>query len=205
MDELHAVADRHGTHVAWIACDMGDNSSIEHALDEVVSQAGTIDILVNNAGLTRDGLIMRMKDEAWDEVLRVNLTGSFVTCRKVSRIMASKRTGSIVNISSVVGITGNGGQTNYAASKAGLIGFSKSLARELSSRGVRVNVVAPGFIDTNMTDVLPEAAKAALKERIPLGRIGDPVEVAHAVVFLASGQASYITGQVLAVDGGMVM
>jgi 3-oxoacyl-[acyl-carrier protein] reductase len=171
----------------------------------VLQQAEYIDVLVNNAGITRDGLIMRMKDEAWDEVLRVNLTGAFLTCRTLGRHMASKRSGSIVNISSVVGIMGNAGQTNYAASKAGLIGFSKSLARELAGRSVRVNVVAPGFIDTDMTAALPDAAKTHLQTQIPLGRIGEAAEVAAVVAFLCSDQASYITGQVLAVDGGMAM
>jgi 3-oxoacyl-[acyl-carrier protein] reductase len=184
---------------------MADTASIEKAIDTALAAAGRVDVLVNNAGLTRDGLIMRMKDEAWEEVLRVNLTGAFVTCRKISRIMANQRKGAIINISSVVGIMGNGGQTNYAASKAGLIGFSKSLARELASRSVRVNVVAPGFIDTRMTEVLPDSAKDAIRGQIPLGRIGSPEEIAEAVVFLASDKASYITGQVLAVDGGMAM
>lgn len=202
---LSEVARSCGRQVAWVACDMADTASIEAAMDTALAAAGRVDILVNNAGLTRDGLIMRMKDDAWDEVLRVNLTGAFVTCRKVSRIMASQRKGAIINISSVVGIMGNGGQTNYAASKAGLIGFSKSLARELAGRSVRVNVVAPGFIDTRMTEVLPDSAKDAIRGQIPLGRIGNPEEIAEAVVFLASEKASYITGQVLAVDGGMAM
>jgi 3-oxoacyl-[acyl-carrier protein] reductase len=200
-DVSHDIRDQ----IHWISCDMGDAASVQQALADVLQQAEYIDVLVNNAGITRDGLIMRMKDEAWDEVLRVNLTGAFLTCRTLGRHMASKRSGSIVNISSVVGIMGNAGQTNYAASKAGLIGFSKSLARELAGRSVRVNVVAPGFIDTDMTAALPDAAKTHLQTQIPLGRIGEAAEVAAVVAFLCSDQASYITGQVLAVDGGMAM
>ncbi|HAP57126.1 MAG TPA: 3-oxoacyl-[acyl-carrier-protein] reductase [Sphaerochaeta sp.] len=195
--------DRENLH--HISCDMADRSSTDAALESVIKQAGSVDVLVNNAGITRDGLIMRMKDEAWDEVLAVNLTSVFLTCRRISRLMASQRKGSIINISSVVGIMGNGGQTNYAASKAGIIGFSKSLARELASRSVRVNVVAPGFIDTAMTDALSGVLKEQIATQIPLGRIGKAVEVAEAVAFLASEKASYITGQVLAVDGGMAM
>lgn len=191
--------------VHWVACDIGDAESVEKALETVLEETKRIDILVNNAGITRDGLLMRMRNEAWDEVLRVNLTAVFLICRRISRIMASQRSGAIVNISSVVGIIGNGGQTNYAASKAGLIGFSKSLARELSSRSIRVNVVAPGFIETEMTDVLTPAVKEQLKTQIPLGRIGSAAEVAEAVVFFCSEAASYITGQVLAIDGGMAM
>lgn len=188
-----------------VGCDMADRSSVEAALETVIKEAGTLDVLVNNAGITRDGLIMRMKDEAWDEVLAVNLTSVFLTCRRISRLMANQRKGSIINISSVVGIMGNGGQTNYAASKAGIIGFSKSLARELSARNVRVNVIAPGFIDTAMTEVLSETLRLQIATQIPLGRIGKAKEVANAVAFLASEKASYITGQVLAVDGGMAM
>lgn len=189
----------------YVGCDMADRSSVEAALETVIKEAGTLDVLVNNAGITRDGLIMRMKDEAWDEVLAVNLTSVFLTCRRISRLMANQRKGSIINISSVVGIMGNGGQTNYAASKAGIIGFSKSLARELSARNVRVNIIAPGFIDTAMTEVLSETIRLQIATQIPLGRIGKAEEVANAVAFLASEKASYITGQVLAVDGGMAM
>ncbi|HKL57197.1 MAG TPA: 3-oxoacyl-[acyl-carrier-protein] reductase [Sphaerochaeta sp.] len=202
---LKEKAAEQQSSLTWVACDMGDRASVQEAVELVIKEAKSVDILVNNAGITRDGLIMRMKDEAWDEVLAVNLTGAFLTSRRIGRLMAGQRRGAIINISSVVGIMGNGGQSNYAASKAGLIGFSKSLARELSSRNVRVNVVAPGFIQTAMTAVLPEALKEGLNTQIPLSRIGKAQEVAHAVAFLASEKASYITGQVLAVDGGMAM
>ncbi len=202
---LKEQAEKVGCLLTWVACDMADRTSVQEGVELVIKEAKTVDILVNNAGITRDGLIMRMKDEAWDEVLAVNLTGAFLTSRRIGRLMATQRRGAIINISSVVGIMGNGGQSNYAASKAGLIGFSKSLARELSSRSVRVNVVAPGFIQTAMTDILPDALKDGLNTQIPLARIGEAREVAHAVAFLASEKASYITGQVLAVDGGMAM
>ena len=188
-----------------IRCDMADRASVEAALRRVIDEAKTIDVLVNNAGITRDGLIMRMSDEAWDEVLATNLTSVFLTCRRISRLMAGQRRGAIINIASVVGISGNGGQTNYAASKAGIIGFSKALAKELAGRSVRVNVVAPGFIDTAMTASLSDELKSTIASQIPLSRIGDAEEVAKAVTFLASEGASYITGQVLAVDGGLTM
>jgi len=184
---------------------MADRASVEAALRRVIDEAKTIDVLVNNAGITRDGLIMRMSDEAWDEVLATNLTSVFLTCRRISRLMAGQRRGAIINIASVVGISGNGGQTNYAASKAGIIGFSKALAKELAGRSVRVNVVAPGFIDTAMTASLSDELKSTIASQIPLSRIGDAEEVAKAVTFLASEGASYITGQVLAVDGGLTM
>lgn len=191
--------------VHWIKCDLSKTSELEAALDSILEQEPKIDILINNAGVTKDGLIMRMKDEQWDEVLQVNLTSAFVSCRKIARQMASNRSGVIINISSVVGITGNGGQTNYSASKAGLIGFSKSLAKELASRSIRVNVVAPGFIETDMTAALPENIKEKINQQIPLARLGEAKEVANVVAFLCSDLASYVTGEVIKVDGGMVM
>ncbi len=189
----------------WIQVDVGDNESIDQGLEQLWKSCDKVDILVNNAGITRDGLIFRMKDEAWDDVIRVNLTSAFRICRSVSGKMIKARRGSIINISSVVGITGNGGQTNYGASKAGLIGFSKSLAREVAGRGVRVNVIAPGFIDTAMTEGLGDKIMEELKSKIPLARTGKPEEIAETALFLASDGGSYITGQVIAVDGGMTM
>ena len=171
----------------------------------LVEEAGDLDILVNNAGLTRDGLLARMSDEDWRIVIDTNLSSVFYTCRAVTRPMMKKRAGSIVNISSVVGVHGNWGQTNYAASKAGIIGFTKSLARELGSRNVRANVVAPGYVKTQLTDVLPEDATAAMLQNTPLGRLGEPEDVAGAVRFLCSEAASFITGEVLLVDGGLGM
>ena len=181
-----------------------DVSSPEEAA-RLVEQAGDVDILVNNAGLTRDGLLARMSDDDWRTVIDTNLSSVFYTCRAVCRPMMKKRTGAIVNVSSIVGVHGNWGQTNYAASKAGIIGFTKSLARELGSRGVRANVVAPGYVKTQLTDVLPEEATAAMLQNTPLGRLGEPGDVAGAVRFLCSDEASFITGEVLLVDGGMGM
>jgi 3-oxoacyl-[acyl-carrier protein] reductase len=171
----------------------------------LVEEAGDLDIVVNNAGLTRDGLLARMSDEDWRTVIDTNLSSVFYTCRAVTRPMMKKRAGSIVNISSVVGVHGNWGQTNYGASKAGIIGFTKSLARELGSRNVRANVVAPGYVKTQLTDVLPEDATAAMLQNTPLGRLGEPEDVAGAVRFLCSEAASFITGEVLLVDGGLGM
>jgi 3-oxoacyl-[acyl-carrier protein] reductase len=171
----------------------------------LVEEAGDVDILVNNAGLTRDGLLARMSDDDWKTVLDTNLSSVFYTCRAVTRPMMRKRSGSIVNISSIVGVHGNWGQTNYGASKAGIIGFTKSLARELGSRNVRANVVAPGYVKTQLTDVLPDDAKEAMLANTPLGRLGDPEDVAGAVRFLCSEEASFITGEVLLVDGGLGM
>jgi 3-oxoacyl-[acyl-carrier protein] reductase len=171
----------------------------------LVEEAGELDILVNNAGITRDGLIARMSDEDWRDVIETNLSSMFYTCRAAARPMMKRRAGAIVNVSSIVGVHGNPGQTNYAAAKAGIIGLTKSLARELGSRGVRANVVAPGYVSTRLTDVLPQEAQDAMLGATPLGRLGDPEDVAGAVRFLCSDEASFITGEVLLVDGGLGM
>jgi 3-oxoacyl-[acyl-carrier protein] reductase len=171
----------------------------------LVGEAGELDILVNNAGVTRDGLLARMGDEEWRDVIETNLSSVFYTCRAVTRPMMKRRSGAIVNISSVVGVHGNLGQTNYGAAKAGIIGFTKSLARELGSRGVRANVVAPGYVKTRLTDVIPEDLQGVMLANTPLGRLGDPEDVAGAVRFLCSDEASFITGEVLLVDGGLGM
>jgi 3-oxoacyl-[acyl-carrier protein] reductase len=171
----------------------------------LVEAAGDVDILVNNAGLTRDGLLARMSDDDWRVVIETNLSSVFYTCRAVTRPMMKKRAGSIVNVSSIVGVHGNWGQTNYAASKAGIIGFTKSIARELGSRNVRANVVAPGYVKTQLTDVLPEEATTAMLGNTPLGRLGEPEDIAGAVRFLCSDDAAFITGEVLLVDGGLGM
>jgi 3-oxoacyl-[acyl-carrier protein] reductase len=181
-----------------------DVSSAEDAA-RLVAEAGDVDVLVNNAGLTRDGLLARMSDDDWRTVIDTNLSSVFYTCRAVTRPMMKRRAGAIVNISSIVGVHGNWGQTNYAASKAGIIGFTKSLARELGSRGVRANVVAPGYVKTRLTNVLPDDATAAMLQATPLGRLGEPEDVAGAVRFLCSDAAAFITGEVLLVDGGLGM
>jgi 3-oxoacyl-[acyl-carrier protein] reductase len=198
-DEAEALASDLGG-----AAIQADVSSPEEA-KRLVEEAGDLDILVNNAGLTRDGLLARMSDDDWQTVIDTNLASVFYTCRAVTRPMMKKRAGAIVNISSIVGVHGNWGQTNYAASKAGIIGFTKSLARELGSRNIRANVVAPGYVKTQLTDVLPEEATGAMLENTPLGRLGDPEDVAGAVRFLCSDAASFITGEVLLVDGGLGM
>jgi len=182
----------------------GDVSDSDGA-KRVVEEAGDVDILVNNAGVTRDGVLARMTDDDWRTVIDTNLSSVFYTCRAVTRPMMRKRGGTIVNVSSIVGLHGNFGQTNYAASKAGLIGFTKSLARELGSRGVRANVVAPGYVKSRLTDAIPEEARAAMLVNTPLGRLGDPEDVAGAVRFLCSDEARFITGEVLLVDGGLGM
>jgi len=198
-DEAEAVAQEAGGRA--VQADVSDPEAASRLVDE----AGDLDILVNNAGVTRDGLLARMGDDDWRAVLETNLSSVFYTCRAVARPMMRKRGGSIVNVSSIVGVHGNLGQTNYGASKAGIIGFTKSLARELGSRGVRANVVAPGYVHTRLTDVLPEEAREAMLTNTPLGRLGDPEDVAGAVRFLCSDEASFITGEVLLVDGGLGM
>jgi 3-oxoacyl-[acyl-carrier protein] reductase len=198
-DEAEALAAELGGRAV-----QADVSSAEDAA-RLVEEAGDLDILVNNAGLTRDGLLARMPDDDWRTVIETNLSSVFYTCRAVTRPMMRKRSGSIVNVSSIVGVHGNWGQTNYAASKAGIIGFTKSLARELGSRGVRANVVAPGYVKTQLTDVLPEEATKAMLDNTPLGRLGEPEDIAGAVRFLCSDEASFITGEVLLVDGGLGM
>jgi len=198
-EEAQAVAQEAGGRA--VEADVSDPEQAKRLVDE----AGDLDILVNNAGLTRDGLLARMPDADWRDVIETNLSSVFYTCRAVTRGMMKKRAGSIVNVSSIVGIHGNWGQTNYGASKAGIIGFTKSLARELGSRGVRANVVAPGYVKTRLTDVLPEEAQQAMLANTPLGRLGDPEDVAGAVRFLCSDEAAFITGEVLLVDGGLGM
>lgn len=184
-------------------CNVSDFQACEEMIKNLVKEFGHIDILVNNAGITKDNLIMKMKEEDFDAVLNINLKGTFNTIRHLSRQMLKQRSGKIINISSVSGILGNAGQANYAASKAGVIGLTKTMARELASRGITVNAVAPGFVDTEMTEVLSEEVKEAACRQIPLGRFGKPSDIANMVAFLASDKADYITGQVLSVDGGM--
>jgi 3-oxoacyl-[acyl-carrier protein] reductase len=198
-DEAEALASELGARAV-----QADVSSPEDAA-RLVEEAGSLDILVNNAGLTRDGVLARMPDDDWRVVLETNLSSVFYTCRAACRPMMKKRGGSIVNLSSIVGVHGNWGQTNYAASKAGIIGFTKSLARELGSRNVRANVVAPGYVKTRLTEVLPEEATQAMLQNTPLGRLGEPEDVAGAVRFLCSDEAAFITGEVLLVDGGLGM
>ncbi len=193
-----------GEHVA-LPCNLSDGAAVDALVPSAVEALGKIDILVNNAGVTRDNLAMRMKDEEWDQVIRVNLEAAFRLMRAAAKPMMKARFGRMISITSVVGATGNPGQANYAASKAGLVGMSKAMAQELASRGITVNCVAPGFIRSAMTDVLPEAQKTALLTRIPAGDLGDGADIGAAVVYLASREAGYVTGQTLHVNGGMAM
>lgn len=194
-----------GRKAIKIKADVGNADDVQAMVDEAVAAFGHIDILVNNAGITRDGLLIRMKDSDWDDVLNINLKGVYLVTKAVAKLMVKQRAGRIINMTSVSGVTGNVGQANYAAAKAGVIGFTKTCAKELAARGITVNAVAPGFIETAMTDVLPEKIKEGIAATVPFGRMGQPEEIASVVTFLASDFASYITGQVLNVDGGMVM
>jgi 3-oxoacyl-[acyl-carrier protein] reductase len=200
-----AAGELPGDGHAGYACDVADPAQVNATLKAVESDQGPVSILVNNAGITRDNILLRMKDDEFDEVIAANLKGAFNFTRAVTRGMMKRRSGAILNITSVVGLMGNAGQANYAASKAGLVGLTKSVAKELAGRGVRCNAIAPGFIETDMTDALGETQVEGLLERIPLGALGQADDVAHAALFLVSPRARYITGQVLAVDGGMVM
>ena len=205
-DRAQAVADEiiaAGGNAAIYQCCVSDYTACGDMITELIRTYGRIDILVNNAGITRDGLLMKMSEADFDDVIATNLKGAFNTIRHMSRWFLKQKSGKIINISSVSGILGNAGQANYSASKAGVIGLTKSVARELASRGICVNAIAPGFIATDMTDAMPQAAKDTMTENIPLKRIGTPKDIADMAVFLASSQADYITGQVFAVDGGM--
>ena len=208
INDVQSVADKI-THQKFNAsaasCDISDSNNVTELVKDIIEKHGRIDILINNAGITRDNLLMRMSENDWNEVVNVNLKAAFTAIKAASRSMIKQRSGRIINISSVVGLIGNAGQVNYAASKAGLIGMTKSVAREFASRGITANCIAPGYVETQMTNKLTDEVKSSLKEQIPLGRIGNVEDIAYAVAFLASDEASYITGQTLAVDGGIVM
>ena len=204
-EEVAALIEAAGGEALLVQADVGDPAAVDTMIKAVVARFGKIDILVNNAGITRDNLIMRMKEEEWDAVIHTNLKGIFNCTKAVTRLMMKQKYGRIVNMTSVVGVMGNAGQSNYADAKAGVIGFTKSMAKELASRNITVNAVAPGYISTDMTANLPEQAKSELQSQIPLQRLGNPEDVAAAVLFLVSPGADYITGQTLHVDGGMVM
>ena len=202
-EDLSSRVDEAKGKLHWLTVDLSELGAIDEKIESAVKESGGFDILVNNAGITKDNLSFRMSLEEWQKVIDVNLSAAFIVARTVARDMIRKRTGSIINMTSVVGVHGNAGQSNYSASKAGLIGVTKSLAHETASRGVRVNAVAPGYIATDMTSGLPDKVKEAFVERIPLKRMGTPQDVAAAALFLASDDSTYITGQVLSVDGGM--
>ena len=204
-EEVKTAIEQMGRKALLVQGSVADTDGVQTIVNTVVKELGRLDILINNAGITRDGLLMRMKEADWDDVMHTNLKGVYNCSKAVLRTMMKQRSGRIVNMASVVGEMGNAGQTNYAAAKAGVIGFTKSLAKEVASRGITVNAIAPGFIATDMTSVLTDDQKAEMARTIPLGRAGQPEDVANAVLFLASEGAAYITGQVLNVDGGMVM
>ena len=205
MDELKKEIEKNNVRCEFVKADVANFEDCESMVKETIEKFGKIDVLVNNAGITKDGLIMRMKKEDFDAVIDVNLKGTFNVTRNVIPYMLKQRSGRIINVSSVVGVAGNAGQTNYSASKAGIIGFTKSLAKEVASRNILVNAIAPGFIDTDMTSVLSDAVKEGINAQIPLKRMGTPKEVAKVVKFLSSEDSSYVTGQVINIDGGMVM
>ncbi|WP_203362276.1 3-oxoacyl-[acyl-carrier-protein] reductase [Bacillus sp. REN10] len=201
VEEIKAL----GRQAIAIQCNVSNSESVQEMVNQTVNTFGKIDILINNAGITRDNLLMRMKEQEWDDVINTNLKGVFLCTKAVTRPMMKQRSGRIVNIASIVGVSGNPGQANYVAAKAGVIGLTKTTAKELASRGITVNAIAPGFITTDMTDVLPEEAKQAMLGQIPLARFGEPADIAKTVVFLASEDSKYMTGQTLHIDGGMVM
>jgi 3-oxoacyl-[acyl-carrier protein] reductase len=203
--ELQAIADKHNSKIFNYLLDVGDEDSVRNGVKNIIEEHGRIDIWVNNAGITKDQLIFRMPKADWQSVIDVNLTGAFVCCREVANVMLKQKSGVIINMASVVGKMGNAGQTNYSASKGGLIALTKSLAREIAARGVRVNAIAPGFIKTAMTDALSDEQKNALSQQIPLKRLGTVEDIANAALFLASDLSSYITGHILDVNGGMLM
>ena len=204
-EKVKQEIEDNGGKASIYQCNVSDYEACQNMIQNIIEEYGRIDILVNNAGITRDGLLMKMSEADFDQVIDTNLKGAFNTTRFVTRQMLRQKSGRIINMASVVGVTGNAGQVNYAASKAGIIGLTKATAREVASRGITVNAIAPGFIETDMTDVLPDKVKEASVSQIPLGKFGKPEQVAAAVAFLASDDAGYITGQVLNVDGGMVM
>jgi 3-oxoacyl-[acyl-carrier protein] reductase len=204
-EDVVEEAKKLGVSALAVKADVSNNDEIENLVKEVLNQFGSIDILVNNAGITRDNLLIRMSEEDFQAVIDINLKGAFICTKHVSKVMMKQRTGKIINIASVVGVMGNAGQSNYAASKAGLIGFTKSIAKELAKRNVNVNAVAPGYIETDMTATLPEKVKEAFMINIPMARGGSPQDVADVVLFLSSKYSDYITGQVINIDGGMVM
>lgn len=208
INDVQSVADKISSlkfSASAYSCDISNSNKVTELVKNIIKKYNRIDILINNAGITRDNLLMRMSEDDWNEVLNVNLKAAFIAIKETSRVMIKQRNGRIINISSVVGLMGNAGQANYAASKAGLIGMTKSIARELSPRGITANCIAPGYIETEMTNKLTDEIKSSLNKKIPLGRIGNVQDIAYAVSFLASDEAGYITGQTLTVDGGLVM